>query len=501
MKLILTQNAVAAPAGESRIGVIGSVVTVSNDGSTTGQYILTDAPSGSAVTTGNLGAPGATATFTPDMSGCYPVQLRRVSDNALLAALDFIVPEDSGDILPGYDSSGDTTSPLDGGVRYGTYRPTGRPDTTKGWKGVEVILRRASRLPVDGLPTNGQTLAFNGTTKVWDPVDPTVPPIPNGSITTAKLADGAVTATKMAASTITATQIADGTVTGTKMAPSTITATQIADGAVTATKMAPSTITTTQLADASITTVKVADGAMTTLKMADNAVTTLKMADNAVTTLKMADASVTALKMAANAITDVSVSATANISGTKIAAASIPSSKLTNNGVAAGTYTNANVTVDAKGLVTSISAGTPPLTPTYGTLVFSNATPAYATSPHALDTYDVSTPTSGITVDAATGIFTIVTTGTYRVTATGHLTSASNYPSTYRVSVVINELNALSTGTLNTDANNHGPFSLVGILSLTAGDIVFLNAAMDSGIYGIYTWGCDYGSFNLERVA
>ena len=56
--------------------------------------------------------------------------------------------------------------------------------------------------------------------------------IPDGSVTTAKLADKAVTAQKVADSTITAAQVANQTITGAKLANKTVTFTQIADNTI-----------------------------------------------------------------------------------------------------------------------------------------------------------------------------------------------------------------------------------------------------------------------------
>ncbi|MEM1724276.1 MAG: hypothetical protein QXW71_00660, partial [Thermoplasmata archaeon] len=74
--------------------------------------------------------------------------------------------------------------------------------------------------------------------------------IPDGSITTAKLADGAVTTPKIANNAVTSSKLADGSVTTSK----------IADNAVTSSK----------LADESVTSSKILDGAITTEKLASN---------------------------------------------------------------------------------------------------------------------------------------------------------------------------------------------------------------------------------------
>lgn len=103
------------------------------------------------------------------------------------------------------------------------------------------------------------------------------PEIPDGSITTAKLADNAVTSAKIKPSAVGASQLAIGAVSGdiiqsktivaSKLADKTITGTQIADGAVTEAKLAPSSVATEKLQDLCVTTPKIADQAVDTTKL------------------------------------------------------------------------------------------------------------------------------------------------------------------------------------------------------------------------------------------
>lgn len=103
------------------------------------------------------------------------------------------------------------------------------------------------------------------------------PEIPDGSITTAKLADNAVTSAKIKPSAVGTRQLAIGAVSGdiiqsktivaSKLADKTITGTQIADGAVTEAKLAPSSVATEKLQDLCVTTPKIADHAVDTTKL------------------------------------------------------------------------------------------------------------------------------------------------------------------------------------------------------------------------------------------
>lgn len=83
------------------------------------------------------------------------------------------------------------------------------------------------------------------------------PEIPDGSITTAKLADNAVTSAKIKPSAVGTSQLA----------PLAVTTDKIADGAVTTDKLATSSVATEKLQDLCVTTPKIADQAVDTTKL------------------------------------------------------------------------------------------------------------------------------------------------------------------------------------------------------------------------------------------
>ncbi len=83
----------------------------------------------------------------------------------------------------------------------------------------------------------------------------------------------------------------DGSVTSVKIANGAVTTTKIGDGAVTTVKLANGAVTAAKIEDGTVGTAKLADGAVTTPKIANSAVTTAKIADGAVTVPKLANVS------------------------------------------------------------------------------------------------------------------------------------------------------------------------------------------------------------------
>ena len=101
--------------------------------------------------------------------------------------------------------------------------------------------------------------------------------IPDGSIGSSKLADGAITTPK----------ILDAAVTASKMAVNSVATASIQDSAVTTAKIAALAVATASLADDAVTNAKIADTAVNTAQLASSAVTTDKVADSAVTQAKI----------------------------------------------------------------------------------------------------------------------------------------------------------------------------------------------------------------------
>ena len=115
----------------------------------------------------------------------------------------------------------------------------------------------------------------------------------DGTVTTPKIANEAVTDIKLAPLSVGESRIKDLAVTTHK----------IANKAVTTEKIAEKAVTVSRIVDGAVTTPKIADGAVTTPKIADNAVTSDKIADGAVGNDNIADGAVTNDKIFSEAIT------------------------------------------------------------------------------------------------------------------------------------------------------------------------------------------------------
>lgn len=111
--------------------------------------------------------------------------------------------------------------------------------------------------------------------------------LPDNSVTTAKIVDGAVTNGKLA----------DASVGTSKLVNTCVTTGKINDGAVTAAKLASNAVQTAKISDSAVTAAKLGSNAVETAKIKDKAVATAKLDDAAVTTAKLANTSVTAGKL------------------------------------------------------------------------------------------------------------------------------------------------------------------------------------------------------------
>ena len=175
--------------------------------------------------------------------------------------------------------------------------------------------------------------------------------VPDGTISTAKIADLAVTADKIANTTITATQLADTAITGGKIANATITATQIASDAVTTAKINAGAVTTAELGADAVDGTKIADDAIGSEHIADDAVVAAAIADDAVGSAQIADGAVDTARLGADAVTSAKIADDAvgseHIADDAVVAAAIADDAVGSAAIADGAVDTARLGADA----------------------------------------------------------------------------------------------------------------------------------------------------------
>ena len=119
--------------------------------------------------------------------------------------------------------------------------------------------------------------------------------IPDGSITTAKLADNAVTAAKISTGAVTSAKIADGTIVAGDIADSTITGAKMVNSTITGAKIAASTITATNIANSTITNAKMAANSVNSSNIVDRSITGTDIATNTIALGNLANDVITQL--------------------------------------------------------------------------------------------------------------------------------------------------------------------------------------------------------------
>lgn len=187
--------------------------------------------------------------------------------------------------------------------------------------------------------TDHKLYRWNGS--AWDSSVATVDL--SGQISTAQIANLAVTAAQIGANAVIAGKIAADAVGSAEIAASAVTTSELAALAVTTAKIAALAVTTTELAALAVTTAKMATLSVDSSILAASAVIDTKIATDAVTTPKILAGSVTAAKIAAHTITANEITAltitAAEIAANTITAAKIAALTITASEIAATTIT------------------------------------------------------------------------------------------------------------------------------------------------------------------
>ncbi len=126
--------------------------------------------------------------------------------------------------------------------------------------------------------------------------------VADGSISTAKLADDAVTAAKLASNAVVTASIVDDNVTQAKIADDAVGADQLAASAVVTASIVDDNVTQAKIADDAVGADQLAASAVVTASIVDDAVTSAKIADDAITSALIADDAVVAAAIADNAV-------------------------------------------------------------------------------------------------------------------------------------------------------------------------------------------------------
>ncbi len=113
----------------------------------------------------------------------------------------------------------------------------------------------------------------------------------------ANLPDGAVTSPKLASGAVSSQNIADGAITSLQLDVNSVTTPAMLNGSVTAAKLAPQAVTTPALAQGAVTAANLAAQAVTAPALGPGAVTAASLAPNAVTSPAIADGAVSQSKL------------------------------------------------------------------------------------------------------------------------------------------------------------------------------------------------------------
>lgn len=202
--------------------------------------------------------------------------------------------------------------------------------------------------------SSGQVLTFDGTNVVWSGTS-----VADGSITAAKLASSAVTTDKLDAGAVDADKLAAGAVTETKLGTGAVTTDKLDAAAVSTAKIADGAVTESKLDNQVVTNAKLGDMAVTGSKIADGAITVGKLGNLSVTAPKLGDASVTPAKIDGSTASADEVlrfnGASVEWGGVTVPNGSIDSDKIAD--LAVGTAKIANGAVNAD-KISALSVGT-----------------------------------------------------------------------------------------------------------------------------------------------
>jgi hypothetical protein len=161
----------------------------------------------------------------------------------------------------------------------------------------------------------------------------------SGAVTSAMIANSAVTATQLGSNAVTTVKITDGNVTLAKLAANSVDGSKIVDGSVNTADLANNAVTSGKILDGTIVAADLADGAVTSAKILDGTIVAADLADGAVIRSKIGNAAVGATQLGDGAVTAFKLAEGA-VQTSKILDGAVSASKLDPaiGGVNLGTY-------------------------------------------------------------------------------------------------------------------------------------------------------------------
>lgn len=185
----------------------------------------------------------------------------------------------------------------------------------------------------------GQISVNNGLEKQADTIG-----ISNSGVTTARIADGAITSAKLGSGSVLTAAVGNAQITQGKLANDSVGAAQVIDGEIDTVALANSCITTAKLSDNSVSSAKVIDASITSSKLATAAVQTSAVGDGQITGVKIANDAVDSQHIADNAINASSMFNSGVVDSAALASSSVVSSKIGSGAVGTSALADASIT-------------------------------------------------------------------------------------------------------------------------------------------------------------
>jgi hypothetical protein len=139
--------------------------------------------------------------------------------------------------------------------------------------------------------------------------------------------------------------VADGAITEVKIGSAAVTESKIGSAAVTEAKIGAAAVTESKIGSAAVTNAKIGTGAVDTAQLADDAVTNAKIGAAAVDTTELAASAVTTAKIDDGAVTEVKIAAAAKDTQYHTEAQAATVSSITNSGTPGGGNTLVSQTI------------------------------------------------------------------------------------------------------------------------------------------------------------